>query len=155
MTDAEQTDYSNDDWLEVENGPGGLASKVRHGGHELTADEPETVKGGTDRGPSPYDLLLAALGSCTAMTLRMYAERKDIPLKTVTVRLRHARIYAQDCEDCETVDGRVDEIERRIALSGNLSGEQRARLLEIADRCPVHRTLTSETKIRTRESDSE
>lgn len=153
MSNARDSDYHDDDWLEVENGPGGLASTVRHGGHELTADEPGSVKGGTDRGLSPYDLLLSALGSCTAMTLRMYAERKDIPLETVIVRLRHGRIYAKDCEDCVTEDGRVDEIQRRIEMTGGLSREQRERLLEIADKCPVHRTLTSETKIRTEEKE--
>jgi len=127
----------------------GFAQEVRAGRHRLAADEP-TAAGGTDTGPNPYDLLLAALGTCTSMTLAMYARRKQWPLEAVTVRLRHARIHAADCEDCEKQDGLVDRIEREIALQGALNDEQRARLVEIANKCPVHKTLTSEINIRTR-----
>ena len=118
------------------------------GAHRLIADEPVNV-GGLDSGPGHYDLLLAALGACTSMTLRLYAERKRLPLTRVQVRLRHARIYAADCAECETKEGMLDRIERVITLEGDLDAEQRARLLEIADKCPVHRTLKSEIDIRT------
>jgi putative redox protein len=127
----------------------GLATRIEAGGHSLVADEPVSA-GGTGSGPSPYDHLLAALGSCTAMTLRLYADRKAWPLEDVVVTLRHSRIYAQDCADCEKKTGRIDVIEREITLVGMLDDEQRARLLEIADHCPVHRTLTGEIKVRTR-----
>jgi len=136
--------------VRVSGGARGMAQRVRAGRHELKADEPTSVPGGTDTGPSPYDLLLAALGSCTSMTLRMYADRKGWDLTGVEVRLRHAKIHAQDCAECDTKTGRIDVIEREIALDGELSEEQRARLIEIADRCPVHRTLRSETMIRSR-----
>src|SRR5262245_42432284 len=116
--------------------------------HRFLADEPVEV-GGLDSGPGPYDLVLAGLGACTAMTLRLYAERKALPLERVTVELSHARIQAADCEDCETKEGMIDRIERAITLRGALDAEQRQRLLEIADKCPVHRTLTSEVDIRT------
>ncbi len=119
------------------------------GPHRISADEP-TAAGGTDTGPNPYDLLLAALGSCTSMTVAMYARRKQWPLQAVTVRLRHSKIHAADCESCETQEGLLDRIERVVELRGPLDEEQRARLLEIANRCPVHRTLTSEIDIRTR-----
>ncbi|MDX1531793.1 MAG: OsmC family protein, partial [Rhodothermales bacterium] len=119
---------------------------VRH--HTLTADEPETVGGG-DEGPTPYDLLAAALGTCTAMTLRMYADRKGWPLTGVTVQLTHDRVHAEDCRTCDTEDGHIDRFHRAIAMDGPLSDEQRQRLLEIADRCPVHRTLTGEVVIET------
>ena len=118
------------------------------GRHVLLADEPAKV-GGADRGPSPYDYLLAALGTCTSMTLRMVAEREDIPLQHVSVRLRHERIHAEDCEDCETKTGWVARIDRRLTLTGELTEEQRARLRTVADRCPVHRTLEGEVKVRT------
>lgn len=133
----------------VESSPSGLVQKVTAGRHRLIADEPESV-GGDDRGPTPYDFLLTSLGACTAMTLRMYADRKEWPLEKVTVRLSHEKIHAEDCEECETVEGKVDRIERRITVEGDLSEEQRERLLEIADRCPVSRTLKSEIVIRTR-----
>ena len=109
--------------------------------------------GGDDGGPSPYDLLLAALGACTTMTLRMYAERKGIALKRASVTLKHEKIHAADCATCETKEGKVDRIERTIALEGALDQAERARLIEIADRCPVHRTLTSEIVIVTREAE--
>jgi len=133
----------------VSGGPSGLAHEVRAGRHALPADEPLSV-GGTDTGPSPYDYLLAALGTCTAMTLRLYADRKGWPLAGIDVRLRHQRIHADDCADCESTSGRIDEIEREITLQGDLDSEQRQRLLEIADRCPVHRTLQGEIKVRTK-----
>ena len=114
----------------------------------LLADEPVNV-GGLDSGLGPYDLLLTALGACTSMTLRLYADRKKIPLLRTHVRLRHSRIYATDCAECETKEGMIDRIERVITLEGDLDAEQRAKLLEIADKCPVHRTLKSEIDIRT------
>ena len=120
------------------------------GRHRLTADEPVNV-GGLDSGPGPYELLLAALGACTSMTLRLYADRKKLPLARTEVRLRHSRIYAIDCAECETKEGMLDRIERIITLEGDLSAEDRKRLLEIADKCPVHRTLKSEIDIRTTE----
>jgi len=129
-------------------GPTGLAQDITAGRHRLRADEPESA-GGEDSGPDPYGFLLAGLGACTAMTLRLYATRKEWPLTGVSVYLQHNKIHASDCADCETRAGRIDEISRRIALDGDLDGEQRRRLLEIADRCPVHRTLTGEIKIRT------
>lgn len=127
----------------------GFLHDVLAGGHRFAVDEPVAF-GGTDAGPTPYDLLLAALGSCTSMTLAMYARRKGWPLEGVTVRLRHDRIHAADCADCETREGMVDRIERQIELAGPLSDEQRARLLDIADKCPVHRTLNAKTHVVTR-----
>jgi uncharacterized OsmC-like protein/alpha-beta hydrolase superfamily lysophospholipase len=127
-----------------------LQQEITAGAHRFFADEPLDAGGG-DSGPNPYDFLLAALGACTAMTLRLYAERKALPLDRVTVRLRHGRVHAADCETCESKQGMVDRIERGIVLAGALAPEQRARLLEIADKCPVHRTLTSEVDIRTTE----
>ena len=128
---------------------GPLAETIRSGVHVLRADEP-VANGGNDTGPSPYDYLLAALGSCTAMTLRLYARMKKLPLQKVTVRLKHEKIHATDCAECETKEGKIDRIERLIELEGPLSDEQRQRLLEIANRCPVHRTLSSEISIPTR-----
>lgn len=128
----------------------GFAQEIFAGPHRLSADEPQAV-GGTDTGPSPYDLLLAALGSCTSMTVAMYARRKGWPLEQVTVRLHHSKIYASDCADCETKEGKIDRIERDIQFEGALTSEQRSTLREIANRCPVHRTLTSEIDIRTRD----
>jgi putative redox protein len=134
----------------VEGSARGFAQQVTVGGHRLVADEPLAV-GGTDTGPGPYDLLLAALGACTSMTVALYARRKQWPLESVRVRLRHERIHAADCADCETKQGMLDRIERDVELAGPLDAEQRARLIEIANKCPVHRTLTSEIVIRTRE----
>jgi putative redox protein len=115
-------------------------------GHHLLGDEPEEY-GGTDRGPSPYDLLSAALASCTAMTLNMYARRKRLPLESVRVDVQHGKIHAEDCDDCESNGGKIDRFQRTIHLQGGLEPEQRQRLLEIADRCPVHRTLHSQVRI--------
>jgi putative redox protein len=127
---------------------GRFTQRIAAGRHVLGADEPAAA-GGADSGPSPYDLLLAGLGACTSMTLRLYAERKNWPLERVTVSLRHDRIHAEDCADCETKHGMLDRIERKLTLAGALDAEQRARLLEIADKCPVHRTLTGEVLIET------
>jgi uncharacterized OsmC-like protein/pimeloyl-ACP methyl ester carboxylesterase len=131
----------------AENGHGPYGQNIVSGRHVLTADEPEPT--GLDTGPSPYDLLLAGLGACTSMTLRMYADRKDLPLEKVIVSLRHSRTHAQDCTDCETKEGRLDRIERVVHLVGDLDEEQKRRLHEIADRCPVHRTLHSEVVVDT------
>jgi uncharacterized OsmC-like protein/alpha-beta hydrolase superfamily lysophospholipase len=127
---------------------GQFQQEIISGAHRLLADEPVKA-GGLDTGPGPYDLLLAALGACTSMTIRLYADRKQMPLKRTLVRLRHAKIYAADCADCETKEGMLDHIQRTITLEGDLDAAQRARLMEIADKCPVHRTLESEVKIRT------
>ncbi|UWU95097.1 alpha/beta fold hydrolase [Bradyrhizobium sp. CB1015] len=119
------------------------------GPHHLVADEP-VAAGGADAGPGPYDFLLAGLGACTSMTMRLYADRKSLPLDRVTVTLKHSKIYAKDCAECETREGMLDQIERDIAIDGALDAEQRKKLMEIADKCPVHRTLTSEIRIVTR-----
>ena len=119
------------------------------GPHRLIADEP-VAAGGEDAGPGPYDFLLAGLGACTSMTMRLYADRKSLPLDRVTVTLKHSKIYAKDCAECETRDGMLDQIERDIAMDGALDAEQRKKLMEIADKCPVHRTLTSEIRIVTK-----
>jgi putative redox protein len=133
----------------VRGSAGGFAQEIHAGRHRLHADEPVSAGGG-DTGPSPYDLLLTSLGACTSMTVGMYARRKAWPLGDVTVHLRHSKIYAKDCEECETKEGMLDRIERDIQLGGPLTDEQRAKLLEIANKCPVHRTLISEIQIRTR-----
>ena len=125
---------------------------VTVGPHRLIADEPVSA-GGEDTGPGPYDYLLAALGACTSMTMRLYADRKTLPLDRVTVMLRHSKIHAEDCAECETKVGMLDQIERDIAMEGALDAEQRQKLMEIADKCPVHRTLTSEIRIVTRATD--
>ena len=124
----------------------GFVQEIVAGGHRLPSDEPVSV-GGTDTGPTPYDLLLAALGSCTSMTAGVYARRKGWLLESVTVRLTHSRIHAADCANCETEEGMLDRIDLVIELEGPLTQEQRARLLEITERCPVHRTLRSEIEI--------
>ena len=133
----------------VRGGPAGFAQEIEIGSHHLTADEPIAF-GGTDTGPSPYDFLLAALGTCTSMTISFYARRKGWPLENVIVSLQHSRIHAADCADCEGKVGKIDRIERSIQLTGALTTEQHSKLMEIADRCPVHQTLTSEINIQTR-----
>ncbi|MBN9146915.1 MULTISPECIES: bifunctional alpha/beta hydrolase/OsmC family protein [unclassified Nitrobacter] len=133
---------------------GKFQQTVTVGPHRLTADEPSAA-GGDDTGPGPYDFLLAALGACTSMTLRLYADRKALPLDRVAVTLRHGRIYAEDCTECETKTGMIDRIEREITMDGALDPEQRGKLMDIADKCPVHRTLTSEVRIVTRASEAE
>lgn len=133
----------------METREGLFTQNIVAGAHHLRADEPVTV-GGNDSGFSPYDLLLASLGACTSMTLRMYARQKKWPLEQITVQLRHGKIHAQDCAECETREGKIDRIERKIHLTGNLDEAQRARLMEIADKCPVHRTLHSEVLVETR-----
>ncbi len=125
---------------------------VSIGPHQMLADEP-VAAGGEDSGPGPYDFVLAGLGACTSMTMRLYADRKSLPLERTTVTLKHSKIHAQDCAECETKDGMLDQIDRVIAMEGNLDAEQRKKLLEIADKCPVHRTLTSEIHIVTRAAD--
>lgn len=134
----------------VRGGAEGYENQVLAGRHRQIADEPLGV-GGTDRGPTPYDYLLAALGACTGMTLRMYADRKKWPLSGTEVRLKHSRIHAKDCAECETESGKIDLIEREISLQGELDDQQRDRLMEIADRCPVHRSLTGEILVRSRQ----
>lgn len=119
------------------------------GPHRMLADEPPAV-GGEDSGPSPYDFVLAGLGACTAMTMRLYAERKALPLDRVTVSLKHSKIHASDCAECETREGMLDQMDRVITIEGALDAEQRKKLMEIADKCPVHRTLSSEIRIVTR-----
>ncbi len=131
----------------TETGTGTYTQRIIAGHHQLVADEPMPI--GDDQGPTPYDLLLAALGSCTSMTVRMYADRKGWKLDRVQVTLRHKRIHAQDCADCETQAGWVSHIDRDIELTGDLDDDQRQRLLHIAERCPVHQTLTSEVDIAT------
>jgi putative redox protein len=132
-----------------ERGTGAFAVSIQAGRHTFVGDEPESV-GGDDAGPSPYELLLAALGECTVMTLRMYARQKNWPLANAHVTLTHGKIHASDCADCETKEGKVDRIERVIELIGPLDEAQRARMMEIADRCPVHRTLHAEVTVVTR-----
>ncbi|MEL6963501.1 MAG: bifunctional alpha/beta hydrolase/OsmC family protein [Pseudomonadota bacterium] len=131
----------------AESGEGKFTQLVRAGSHHLVADEPKSF-GGDDRGAGPYDYLLAGLGACTSMTVRMYADRKGWPVERMIIGLSHAKVHAEDCADCETQGGKIDEIVRTIQIDGDLDEEQRARLLEIADKCPVHRTLTHEVKIR-------
>jgi uncharacterized OsmC-like protein len=133
----------------VRGGAAGFAQEIQIGPHRLRGDEPVAF-GGTDTGPSPYDFLLAALGTCTSMTISLYARGKGWPLENVTVSLHQSKIHAADCADCQTKEGKIDRIERDIQLTGALTTEQRSKLLEIANLCPVHRTLTSEIDIRTR-----
>jgi putative redox protein len=135
----------------TETGQGKFQQAIAIGRHRLIADEP-TAAGGLDSGPSPYDFLLAGLGACTAMTMRLYAEHKGLALDRVAVALKHGKIHAADCESCETREGKIDRIDRTITIDGDLADADRAKLMEIADKCPVHRTLRSEIEIRTREA---
>jgi putative redox protein len=138
------------EWVVIVRGAAdGFAQEIAAGSHHFRSDEPTSV-GGTDSGPTPYDLLLAALGSCTSMTVAMYARRKQWPLERIAVHLRHSRVHAEDCAACETQDAKLTVIERDIQLDGRLGEDQRARLLAIANRCPVHLALTSKIDIRTR-----
>ncbi len=151
----ESTEDIPEGYVRVSIGPEGFESKVRTSNHRWLADEPLSVKGGTDLGPNPYDMLLAALGSCTVMTLRMYANHKGIDLTGVDVELRHERVHAEDCEHCESESGQVDVIHRLLRVEGDLSEKDRAGLHRIADRCPVHRTLTErEIKVTTSLADA-
>jgi len=144
----EQLPIDDEGWTVVHTAADHYYTEIQSAGHTLVADEPVAV-GGTDRGPSPYGLLLSALGACTTITLRMYADRKEWPVEGITVRLHHEKIHARDCEDCEKKAGRVDRIIREIDVQGPLDDEQRERLRQIADMCPVHRTLHSEVNIQT------
>lgn len=126
---------------------GFLKQRITAGNHTLIADEPREA-GGSDAGPDPYSFLLAALGACTSMTLQLYAKRKGIPLEKIQVSLRNSSIHAKDCESCDSEAGKIEQIERYISLTGPLTDEQKQRLLEIAQRCPVHKTLTSEIVIK-------
>ena len=135
----------------VETGRQRFRTEIFAGAHSLVSDEPQAL-GGEDTGPNPYDLYLAALGACTGITLRMYADRKEWPLDRIRISLDHRKVHARDCADCEENDTRIDQVERRILLEGDLSSEQRERLMQIADRCPVHRTLEAGTRINTSEA---
>jgi putative redox protein len=146
--DREERDLT-DNRIVVHTGQTGYRTEILAGAHRLIADEPFAV-GGSGTGPSPYDYLVSALGACTSMTLRMYADRKEWPLESIVVRLKHRKVHARDCSECESKSGRIDVVEREIELRGPLDAEQRERLLEIADRCPVHRTLHSEVRVETR-----
>lgn len=132
----------------TDSGRGQFEQLLFAGRHMMAADEP-IADGGADTGPGPYDLLLMALGACTSMTLRLYASRKHWPLERVVVRLTHHRRHADDCRDCPDSDVLIDHIDREIELIGRLEETQQARLLEIANKCPVHRTLTSKIAITT------
>ena len=151
----EKSEAENIDGVFVrETGNGKFQQDVRAGKHRFFADEPESF-GGADTGPDPYALVLAGLGACTSMTLRMYADRKDLALEGVEVHLSHQKIHAEDCETCETKEGKIDKISRSLTITGkNLTEEQRVKLLEIADKCPVHKTLESEILIETEISET-
>jgi uncharacterized OsmC-like protein len=140
---------SHEGALTVRIGPTGYRTEMIAGPHTLVSDEPIEA-GGSDKGPTPYDLVLAALGACTAITLRMYADRKKWPLESVIVRLHHGRSHAADEQQCEDRPVRLDQIERTLEISGPLTHDQRVRLAEIAERCPVHRTLDAGVRITTR-----
>ncbi|MEM7061146.1 MAG: bifunctional alpha/beta hydrolase/OsmC family protein, partial [Pseudomonadota bacterium] len=149
LTEPEQTQAAADGDVRVsEADPEGFLQDIAEGSKHTLADEPKSV-GGTDLGFTPYQLVAAGLGACTSMTIRMYARRKGWPLSHVSVDVGHDKIHAQDCAACETTDGKVDVFRRAISLSGDLTDEQRARCMEIADKCPVHRTLESEIHIET------
>ena len=127
----------------------GFRTDVEVGGHHLVVDEPIAV-GGADAGPTPYEMLLAGLGACTVMTLRIYADRRKWPLERARVTLQHRKVHAQDCVDCDKKDAKMDVIDRIIFLEGSLNEEQRTKLIEIAERCPVHQTLKGKIQVNTR-----
>ena len=133
----------------VRGGAKNFQQEVVVGKHTFVADEPVSAGGG-DAGPDPYDYLLTALGVCTSMTIGLYARRNRFPLENITVSLSHSRIYAADCEDCETKQGLLDRIDVEVELTGSLTPEQHAKLMQVAAKCPVHRTLTSEISIKLR-----
>jgi putative redox protein len=137
----------------VEGDASGFAQHVTAGDHAFAADEPLSA-GGTNTGPDPYQLILAALGACTSMTVAMYARRKGWPLTRVRVQLAHSKVWVQDCADSETKDARLDRIDRVIGFEGDLGSDQRQRLIDIAEKCPVHRTLTSGLAIVTRQAEN-
>jgi uncharacterized OsmC-like protein len=142
-------DLSRDNAVTVRTPTGTFRTEIRIGSHSIVADEPKAV-GGDNLGPTPYDLLASALGACTTMTLRMYADRKRWPLEEAVVTLKHTRVHGVDEERCDEADARIDRLARELTLVGPLTSEQRQRLLEIADRCPVHRTLSAGVRIATR-----
>ncbi len=148
-TETSSPEIARDTVVVTETGEGKLQQAIIAGPHRLLADEPAAL-GGLDSGPTPYDLLLAALGACTAMTVRMYADLKHLPLERVSVTLRHDKVHATDCAECETKEGKIDKIERVVALEGDLDDAAKTKLLEIANKCPVHRTLHSEVWVETR-----
>jgi putative redox protein len=150
--EASRKSFAADYRVMARTGKAGFMTEITTNAHRLIADEPISF-GGTNLGPTPYDYLVAGLGACTSMTLRMYADRKGWPLEAAVVRLKHAKIHAADCGTCETQSGKIDRIDREIDLIGPLDGPQRERLLEIADRCPVHRTLHSEILITSKLTD--
>jgi uncharacterized OsmC-like protein len=133
----------------VRGGSEGFKQEIAAGKHRLLADEPVSAGGG-DAGPDPYDYLLASLGVCMSMTIGFYARRHQLPLENITISLWHSRIYAKDCEECETREGTLDRIDVEVELTGSLNEAQHAKLMQIAAKCPVHRTLTSEINIRLR-----
>jgi putative redox protein len=147
-TTTESTNTTTPDVV-VRGNARGFLQEVVSGQHHLQADEPAAY-GGSDAAPSPYDYLLIGLGVCTSMTVGLYARKKQIPLDEIKVELRHWRIHAKDCGECETKEGMLDRIDVAIALTGALTPEQRAKLMEIAAKCPVHRTLKSEIDIKLR-----
>ncbi len=145
ITKHEEEDLQTEDQVVTRTGKS-YTTEARAGIHGLTIDEPKSV-GGNDLGPNPYGYLLTALGSCTGLTLRMYADHKKLPLEEVRVHLSHKKVHANDCEECESKEGKVDYIERQIEIEGDLDEKQRQRLLEIANKCPVHRTLHNEIHV--------
>jgi putative redox protein len=136
----------------VRGGADNFQQQITAGKYQLVADEPISVGGG-DAGPDPYDYLLAALGVCTSMTIGLYARRNRLPLENITVSLWHSRIHAMDCQECQTKEGMLDRIDVEVELTGALSAEQHVKLMDVAAKCPVHRTLTSEINIRLRSAE--
>lgn len=153
VSNDDADDVPNPDVVTATTRAGEFRTDVVAAGHRLVADEPESI-GGSNLGPSPYDLLSAALATCTTMTLHMYANHKKLALDAATVHVRHGKVHAKDCGDCETAEGKVDEFHRTIELQGDLTEAERNRMLEIADRCPVHRTLHGEVKVRSSLADA-